>query len=301
MPIDLLEIGPTPAVIRRTLPELTAEAVRESTAALAGYTVWIVPPALRDPLATLSGVIEDRGEKHPAIELARTLLKGDGSAIPLIAAAYASPGKLLNSVRTLLKKAADSPRRLFIIGVSDELFAQLNKTAREPDPAIDPLPAFRGRSGAVLNLLEMIAEPAALRAAFIGHSVDAVAVRQLILRAGQVDDTVLITGDTGTGKEIVARQIHEHSPRRERPLRAVNCGAFPQDLLESELFGHVRGAFTGRSPVPRGSGLRPTAAPSSWTRSASCRPAIRSSCCARSRRVGSGRWGAAPRPPSTRG
>ncbi|MBI5485474.1 MAG: sigma-54-dependent Fis family transcriptional regulator [Deltaproteobacteria bacterium] len=79
----------------------------------------------------------------------------------------------------------------------------------------------------------------------IGNSPAMKLVFEKMDRIVKTDSTVLITGDSGTGKELVARALHYNGSRRERPFVAVNCSAIPEALLESELFGHVRGAFTG--------------------------------------------------------
>ncbi|HET8538433.1 MAG TPA: sigma-54 dependent transcriptional regulator [Anaeromyxobacter sp.] len=88
--------------------------------------------------------------------------------------------------------------------------------------------------------------------ALVGGSARMRDVYRLLDRAAQVDATVLLLGETGTGKELAARAIHYHSARRERRFVPVNCGALPAELVESELFGHARGAFTGAAAAKAG-------------------------------------------------
>jgi sigma-54 specific flagellar transcriptional regulator A len=85
-----------------------------------------------------------------------------------------------------------------------------------------------------------------------GESPAIAAVNRLIQQVAPYDSTVLILGESGTGKEICARAIHAISPRRQRPFVAVNCGAIPAELLESELFGHEKGSFTGAITTRKG-------------------------------------------------
>jgi transcriptional regulator with PAS, ATPase and Fis domain len=79
----------------------------------------------------------------------------------------------------------------------------------------------------------------------VGHSAKMQEIFTLVEKVADSDSTIIINGESGTGKGLIARAIHKNSGRKEKPFITINCGAIPENLLESELFGHVRGAFTG--------------------------------------------------------
>jgi DNA-binding NtrC family response regulator len=112
-------------------------------------------------------------------------------------------------------------------------------------PLCDPRVAYMlvVRSGVDATVSDTA--PPTLFAGMIGRSGAMLAIFQLVQNLSESEATVLLTGESGTGKELVARALHQTSPRHGGPFVAVNCGALPRELAESELFGHERGAFTG--------------------------------------------------------
>ena len=90
------------------------------------------------------------------------------------------------------------------------------------------------------------------RHGIIGRSVEMRELVDTVIQVAPSDITVLITGESGTGKEVIAHAIHAASRRAERKFIAVNCGAIPEGILESELFGHEKGSFTGAGDMRKG-------------------------------------------------
>lgn len=120
----------------------------------------------------------------------------------------------------------------------DELVGGIRRAGAAPRSTATAAPRH---SAAVTPAATMVGESPAIR-----H------VREYIPRVAESDVTVLITGETGVGKELVAEMIHNSGPRRSRPCVAINCAAIPESLVESELFGHEAGAFTGASMFREG-------------------------------------------------
>jgi two-component system nitrogen regulation response regulator GlnG len=119
----------------------------------------------------------------------------------------------------------------------DQALALIRRAMAETSATTEPVPA----GAAPADAPEMLGQAAAMQEVF-----------RAIGRLSQSSATVLITGESGTGKELIARALHRHSPRAAGPFVAINTAAIPKDLLESELFGHERGAFTGAQSARRG-------------------------------------------------
>jgi DNA-binding NtrC family response regulator len=139
-------------------------------------------------------------------------------------------GTIETAVEAIQLGASDFVQKPFLL---DQFCLVIERVSRQRR-LLDELAHLRDELGERYQFHHLISRDPAMREIFT-----------TIARVAATDATVLITGETGTGKELVARAIHYNSPRREARFTAVNCGALPDTLLESELFGHEQGAFTG--------------------------------------------------------
>jgi len=159
------------------------------------------------------------------------LVRRDYPAIPVVL--MTAFGSIETAIRAVKEGAFDYISKPFNI---DELVtivrrALTNGTGRHPSAVLED----EGRTSGL-----------------VGRSPSMLEVYKMIARVSDSPAAVLVTGESGTGKELVARAIHTHSPRAAAPFVAVNCGALTETLLESELFGHVKGSFTGATGNKRG-------------------------------------------------
>jgi DNA-binding NtrC family response regulator len=131
----------------------------------------------------------------------------------------------------------------------DEFASLRRRVLDHMPPSAPPMPSYSAASGSARAMeswsVQDCSVPEASGAALIGQSPVMQKIFSVIGRIAPTDSSVLITGATGTGKELVARAIHDQSPRRNARFVDINCSAIPETLIEAELFGHQRGAFTG--------------------------------------------------------
>jgi two-component system response regulator HydG len=206
-----------------------AEAAADASSSPELDLAWVrdVDEALTLPLESFDALVLDGAAGERGLDASRRLLAR--RALPPVVARLAEPDGAL-------------AQALLAAGVRDVWLP-----GEAPDALEGRLARLETRSG------PLVYEPAPRRSPLqpqgvspdiVGRSPAMREVFGLLERAQHTTATVLLTGETGTGKEILAREIHRGSERRRAGFLAVNCAAFPDTLLESELFGHVRGAFT---------------------------------------------------------
>jgi two-component system response regulator AtoC len=161
------------------------------------------------------------------LEFLHAYRSAGGAALVVMMSAYGSEDAAVEAMKQGAYDYIPKPFR------ADEVVLVLRK-AEERERLRGEVEALRSALGAAAASPGIVAESEAMRAAL-----------DVIARVAPHRTTVLITGPSGTGKEVLARELHRLSPRSASPFVAVNCAAIPEALLESELFGHVRGAFTG--------------------------------------------------------
>src|SRR5438270_4284529 len=179
-------------------------------------------------------VTDVRMPRMDGLSLVRSVQQIAPDATVIVMSAYGSHDLALEAMKAGAYDYLGKPFRpdevLLVLRKAEErerLRAENRRLRRE-------IEASRGTGG-------IVAESAAMKE-----------VLRLLQKVAPARTTVLITGESGTGKELIARALHDLSPRAERPFVAVNCGAIPEQLIESELFGHAKGAFTGAVSAKRG-------------------------------------------------
>jgi len=204
-----------------------------------GYRVTVAEDGeagLRTALAEQPDLIlcDIRMPRVGGLDFLQRYQEGGGTGLVIMMSAY---GALETAVEAMRRGAYDYISKPFN---ADEVLLTLRK-AEEREQLRREVARLKREVGEVEGFEGVVGTSAAMRE-----------VMELAMRVAPFPSTVLLTGESGSGKEAVARAVHRASPRRDRGFVAVNCGAIPENLLESELFGHEKGAFTGADRAREG-------------------------------------------------
>ncbi|MBC8127544.1 MAG: sigma-54-dependent Fis family transcriptional regulator [Gloeobacteraceae cyanobacterium ES-bin-144] len=178
---------------------------------------------------TAVGVIVADMELVPfdGMELLGRVLQHSPSTLVILTAGFPTTGQIIEATQRGAHDVLRKESLSFELRTVVESALQIREERRSADQPAAELPKHDGR-------VKMIGVSRALQEVF-----------KMVGRVARSDAPVLIAGESGTGKELVAKAVHEYSPRRQKEMITINCGAIPENLLESELFGHEKGSFTG--------------------------------------------------------
>jgi Nif-specific regulatory protein len=210
--------------------------------------------------------LERGGDRSAAVEVSRTVVRqvlDEGSAVlasDLIEGGFEDTSESLRAAR--LSSLLCAPLVLYGRALGVVYLTAADPSARFEEEHLQLVTVISRLAAVALNnarhveQLEsensLLRDEASVEHGMVGESAAMRKVCQFIARVAPADTTVLVRGESGTGKELAARALHTNSLRRERPFVAINCAALTETLLESELFGHERGAFTGALAQKKG-------------------------------------------------